>query len=83
MSKSDLARELATSRTAIDRVLDPRNTSITLRTLVETAERVGYRVKLTLEPTIEKIEPVATPRSASAMMKKLGCALDRIPAPGR
>ncbi len=83
LTKSDLARKLATSRPAIDRVLDPRNTSITLRTFVETAERVGYRVRLVLEPTIDAIEEVPAPRSSAPLMEELGRALDRIPTAGR
>jgi antitoxin HicB len=83
LTKTVLARKLATSRPAIDRVLDPRNTSITLRTFVETAAHVGYRVRLTLEPRIESVARVPAPRSSARLMKKLGEALDRIPAAGR
>jgi antitoxin HicB len=79
-SKASLARDLGTSRTAIDRVLDPKNTSITLRTLVRAANSLGYKIKLSLEPRIDKIEPVPTPPALEPLMRQLGKALDGLPA---
>lgn len=43
---SSLAKTLATSRAAVNRILDPANTSITLTTLVRTAAELGCKVKL-------------------------------------
>lgn len=43
---SGLAESLETSRAAVNRILDPANTSITLTTLVRTAAALGCRVKL-------------------------------------
>lgn len=77
---ASLARNTGTSRAAIRRVLDDRNTSITLHTIVRTAKSLGYRLRLTMEPTIEKIERVETPKSVEPLMRDLGQALDRLPA---
>lgn len=46
MSVSELARSLGTSRAAVNRVLDPLNTSLTLNTLSRIAAALGCRVKL-------------------------------------
>jgi CRP-like cAMP-binding protein len=43
---SELAKSLGTSRAAVNRVLDPLNTSLTLTTLARTAAVLGCRVKL-------------------------------------
>lgn len=48
LSKSEVARQLHTSRTAINRLLDPTNTSITLQTLTKLANFVGKRLNITL-----------------------------------
>jgi hypothetical protein len=65
-------------RAAIRRVLDDRNTSITLHTIVRTAKTLGYRLRLTMEPTIEKVERVETPKAVEPLMRDLGRALDRL-----
>lgn len=46
MSVNRLAKELATSRTAIIRILDPQNTSITLNTIEKVAKYLGKRIVL-------------------------------------
>jgi antitoxin HicB len=48
LTVSELAQTLKTSRAALNRTLDPANTSITLTTLARTAAAVGCRVKLEL-----------------------------------
>lgn len=78
-SVASLARELGTSRTAIQRVLDPENTSITLHTMVKAAHSLGYKVRLELEPRIHKIERVETPRKLRPLLDQLGAAVDRLP----
>ena len=77
---ASLARELGTSRTAVQRVLNPKNTSITLQTMVRAANSLGYKVSLTMEPRIEKVERVETPAEVESLMMKLGDAVDRLPA---
>lgn len=76
---ASIARDTGTSRTAIRRVLDEDNTSITLHTMVRTALSLGYRVRLVLEPSIEKIERVAPPVEVEPLMRELGESLDRLP----
>lgn len=48
LSKSGLARKMHTSRTQVDRVLDPEEGNVTLETLQRAAAIVGRRVELTL-----------------------------------
>lgn len=48
LSKSGLARKMHTSRTQVDRVLDPQEGNVTLETLQRAAAIVGRRVELTL-----------------------------------
>ncbi len=46
LSLSELAVTLGTSRAALNRILDPANTSITLTTLTRAAAALGCRVRL-------------------------------------
>jgi transcriptional antiterminator len=46
ISVNHLAKELETSRTAICRILDPENTSITLSTIVKVAKYLGKGITL-------------------------------------
>jgi antitoxin HicB len=48
ISKSDMARAMRTSRAALDRLLDPRNESVTLRTMARAAKVLGKRLRLEL-----------------------------------
>jgi antitoxin HicB len=48
LSKSDLARKLDTSRSQIDRVLDPNNDDVKVSTLRKAAEAVGQKLELKL-----------------------------------
>jgi len=48
LSKSKMARRLKTSRTQIDRLLDPDNDGVTLGTLGRAARLLGKRVRLEL-----------------------------------
>jgi antitoxin HicB len=43
---SELARTVGTSRAALNRVLDPANTSLTLATLTRVAAALGCKVKV-------------------------------------
>lgn len=79
-SLAALARELGTSRSAVDRVLDKDNTSITLHTLVRAASTLGYRLELKLQTRIDQVEEVQAHARLKPLMKKLGEALDRMPA---
>jgi DNA-binding phage protein len=48
LSKSKLAKQMGTSRTQIDRVLDPDAGNVTIETLQRAAALVGRRVKIEL-----------------------------------
>lgn len=45
MSKIEMAERMHTSRAALDRLLDPENTSITLKTLMKAAHILGKRLQ--------------------------------------
>jgi len=49
LSKSEMAKRMATSRSALDRLLDPENTSVTLQTLQSAARAVGGKLKVELD----------------------------------
>ena len=49
ITQAELARRMHTSRTAVARVLDPKNSSITLQTLAKAAHAVNYCLRLELE----------------------------------
>jgi predicted XRE-type DNA-binding protein len=48
VSQSELARRMKTSRSAVERLLDPTNPSVTLVTLERAASAVGKRLKVQL-----------------------------------
>jgi len=48
LTKSALAKRLETSRSAVDRLLDPKNESITLLTLKRAANVLGKKLRLEL-----------------------------------
>jgi len=49
LTKSELARRMATSRSALDRLLDPDNSSVTLQTLQSAVQALGGRLNVELE----------------------------------
>jgi predicted XRE-type DNA-binding protein len=55
LSKSEMARRMETSRSALDRLLDPGNSSVTLQTLQSAAEALGGRLKVELEFSDEAV----------------------------
>ena len=48
LSKSAMAEKMHTSRTALDRLLDPSNVSVTLQTLERAALALGKTLKIEL-----------------------------------
>ena len=48
LTKTAMARRMKTSRMALDRLLDPANTSVTLHTMQRAAATVGKRLRLSL-----------------------------------
>jgi antitoxin HicB len=48
ITQSELARRMKTSRSAVERLLDPANPAVTLSTLERAASAVGKRLKVQL-----------------------------------
>lgn len=48
ISKIEMAKRLETSRSQLDRLLDPKNTAVTLATLQKAAHCLGKHLKLEL-----------------------------------
>lgn len=48
ISKVEMARRMNTSRAALDRLLDPSNSSVTLQTLTRAAHAVGRHLRIEL-----------------------------------
>lgn len=49
LSKAEMARRMETSRSALDRLLDPDNSSVTLQTLQSAVQALGGRLKVELD----------------------------------
>jgi hypothetical protein len=49
LNKSELARQLDTSRAAVNRLLDPENVSVNLQTMDKAARALGKRLVIHLE----------------------------------
>ncbi len=49
LSKSEMARRMQTSRSALDRLLDPSNPAVTLQTLQSAASALGGRLTVKLD----------------------------------
>ncbi len=62
-TKRAMARELHTSRSQLDRLLDPRNASVSLDTITRAARALGKRV-------IVEITDVRSPRTKRAATRK-------------
>ena len=58
LTKAAMAREMHTSRSQLDRLLDPNNASVTLTTLQRAAAAVGHelRIELVYSPRQQRIE---------------------------
>jgi len=53
LSKPEMARRMGTSRSQLDRVLDPRYVTIQLDTLIKAARAVGRDVGIVFKPSAE------------------------------
>ena len=49
LTKLEMARKMATSRSQLDRVLDPNNVSVQLDTLIKAARAVGKEVEIKIK----------------------------------
>jgi predicted XRE-type DNA-binding protein len=50
LTKTQMATRMKTSRAAVDRLLDPSNSSVTLNTLGKAAQVLGRKLKIELVP---------------------------------
>ena len=73
LSISALAERMGTGRTAVRRILDVRNTSITFRSMSRAANAVGLKIKLVAEP----MSPGELGRLASRLAKSKSSAAAR------
>lgn len=48
LTKTALAKKLGTSRSGLERILDPDNTSITLHTLAKAAQLTGKKIHISI-----------------------------------
>ena len=48
LSKTEMARRMHTSRSALDRLIDPANENVTLQTLDKAAQAIGRRLTVSL-----------------------------------
>lgn len=55
ITKTELAKKLCTSRTALERLLDPNNYSVTLHTLHKAAQVAGKKLDITLSESTPKM----------------------------
>jgi DNA-binding Xre family transcriptional regulator len=46
ISKTEMARRMKTSRSSLERLLDPENASVTLQTLEHAAQALGKRLRI-------------------------------------
>ncbi len=53
LSKAAMARAMKTSRTQLDRLLDPDNDALTLHTLTSAAQALGMKVEISLSASNE------------------------------
>ena len=59
-SVSTLAQRIGTSRNSVRRLLDPKNTSVTLRSIVRAAEAANLEVSFRVKPiSLAKLRPIA------------------------
>ena len=54
LTKLDMARKMATSRSQLDRVLDPSNISVQLDTLIKAARALGKEIEIRIKRASKK-----------------------------
>ena len=58
ITRAELARRMKTSRSAVERLLDPTNSSVTLTTLERAAAAVGKRLQVRLAEDLEDLQAI-------------------------
>lgn len=64
LSKSQMAASMNTSRSSLTRLLDPGNTSVTLKTMNRAAAILGKRLRIELDDIQESTTDISTPQQA-------------------
>jgi antitoxin HicB len=54
LTKLDMAKKMATSRSQLDRVLDPSNVSVQLDTLIKAARALGKEIEIKIKRAAKK-----------------------------
>lgn len=75
LSISALAQRMGTGRTAVRRLLDDKNTSVTFRSMSRAARAVGLKIKLVAEPMSPEELGKLGHRLARAKTRKEAAAL--------
>ena len=65
LTKTELADRMGTSRAALDRLLDPKNESVTLGTLLRAGDALGLSVRVTFGETERESQRRRSVRSRS------------------
>lgn len=52
LSKTAMAKHIHTSRSQLDRILDPNNHAITLETIIKAAKSVGKKITINFEDDV-------------------------------
>ena len=73
-TKQGMARELRTSRSQLDRLLDPANTAVSLETLTRAANVLGKRLVFEIRDTV----PARNARTRNTSKGKVGARADTL-----
>lgn len=74
LSKAGLAKRLGTSRPAVDRLLDPKNTSLTLATLGRATRALGLDFSITFSEAEPRVPKTPKKRSQRPSRKRRSLA---------
>jgi antitoxin HicB len=87
LTKPEMARRMGTSRSQLDRVLDPTYVTIQLDTLMKAARAVGQNVRVEFEPIPSGATPGQKPepslRRGAASVRKNGASVQKGAASAR
>lgn len=53
LTKTEMAAKMHTSRAAVNRLLDPQNTAVTLKTLEQATVALGKRLRIIIEDPVK------------------------------
>jgi hypothetical protein len=77
ISKSEMASRMKTSRAAVDRLLDPANTSVTLATLGRAASALDRRLRVQFSESSSRTVSDRTRTGAAAKTRQRGQSAHR------